>query len=254
MSGGAPPSNLASAATVGPAEVVSSATVCDPVKQGDGIKAYATYKIKCVRPGGRSSTTSSKSGGGGGDVHTEVFRRYSDFCWLHDALQYGFPGAIVPPLPEKKLTGTFETDFLQNRTRYLQKFVDRCLEHPELKQSRILLRFLTTVDPDEFQEVKGAEKVSQGLLIKWLAQTGARAYKSVAGLAGFSSSSLPTTSDDEVFEDIQRYVAMIEPHIQNTAKFAESIMGDRKEMATCHFDLGSFVLCNNTNTVFVVCE
>ena len=91
----------------------------------------------------------------------QVFRRYSDFSWLHDALQYGYPGVIIPPLPEKKLTGTFEAEFLQNRTRYLQKFIDRCLDHPELKQARILLRFLTTADPDEFQEVKGAEKVGR---------------------------------------------------------------------------------------------
>jgi sorting nexin-1/2 len=223
---------MAAASAKTSADVVASATVCDPVKQGDGIKAYATYKIKCTR---RTNSKNSNAA----PAATEVFRRYSDFCWLHDALQYGFPGVVIPPLPEKQLTGTFEPEFLQNRTRYLQKFVDRCLDHPELRQARILVCFLTTTDPDEFSEIKGAEKVSQGQLIKWLSQTGAAAYKSVAGLAGFSSSSLPTTSDDEVFEDIQRYVAMIEPHIQNTAKFAESIMADHKEMATCHFDLGA---------------
>jgi len=220
------PVSSLSSAPVPASRLVTSATVGDAVKQGEGIKAYATYKITCTRAGGLSPT--------------EVFRRYSDFCWLHDALQYRFQGAIIPPLPEKKLTGTFETEFLKNRARYLQKFLDRCLDHPDLKASKVLLRFLTVSDPGEFQEIKGAEKVSQGALLKWLTQTGARAYKSVAGFAGFSSTSLPTTQDDEVFEDIKQYVAMIEPHIQNTAKFAESIMSDRKEMAGCHFDLGSF--------------
>ena len=44
---------------------------------------------------------------------------------------------IIPPLPEKKLTGTFETEFLQNRTRFLHKFLERCLDHPELKAAQV---------------------------------------------------------------------------------------------------------------------
>jgi sorting nexin-1/2 len=210
-------------------EVVLRATVCEPVRQGDGIKAYMLYKIR--------SAVQGSSG------EAEVNRRYSDFVWLHDALQYGFPGVVVPPLPEKRLRGTFEPAFLQTRTRFLQKFLDRCLEHPELSRARVVLRFLTTADPSEFQEVKSAEKLSQGHLLDWLAQTSARAYKSVAGLAGFAATSLPTTPDDEVFEDIKRYVALIEPHINNTTKFAERIVADRKDAASCHFDLGALQSC-----------
>ncbi len=54
-----------------PAPASPSITVSDPLKNGDGVAAFITYKVRSVRPG------SAK----------EVPRRFSDFSWLQQKLQ-----------------------------------------------------------------------------------------------------------------------------------------------------------------------
>ena len=55
---------------------------------------------------------------------SEVFRRYSDFVWLREALQLAAPGAIVPPLPPVA-GGTGNTDpaFIEERKAGLLRFL-----------------------------------------------------------------------------------------------------------------------------------
>jgi hypothetical protein len=46
-------------------------------------------------------------------------RRYSDFDWLYNELTKEFPGAIIPPLPEKQTVGRFSSEFIESRRRSL---------------------------------------------------------------------------------------------------------------------------------------
>jgi hypothetical protein len=46
-------------------------------------------------------------------------RRYSDFDWLYNELTREFPGAIIPPLPEKQTVGRFSSEFIESRRRSL---------------------------------------------------------------------------------------------------------------------------------------
>jgi len=107
--------------------------VTDPVKQGDGVGAYVSYKVwsKTRLPQYKNP-------------EHEVIRRYKDFDWIFNRLQATNRGVIVPPLPEKnavaKISAT--TDFIETRRRALQVFINKVAEHPVLKTSPTLQLFL----------------------------------------------------------------------------------------------------------------
>ena len=125
--------------------------VSDPVKQGDGVQAYVSYKV--------STKTTHPSYD---KPFYESVRRFRDFAWLHDKLQEKNKGVrqslarrrapadrpnrarwrssrglmqrthgwthmmhtqvIIPPLPEKNTVQKFQmsTDFIEQRRRALQ--------------------------------------------------------------------------------------------------------------------------------------
>mmetsp|Transcript_24448 Transcript_24448/g.34513 ORF Transcript_24448/g.34513 Transcript_24448/m.34513 type:complete len:129 (-) Transcript_24448:923-1309(-) len=74
-------------------------TVSDPEKKVDGmieyISEYIQYKV----------TTEQNTAGKMNQ--SCVFRRFSDFVWLHTQLANKCKGCLIPPLPEKKLHGPF---------------------------------------------------------------------------------------------------------------------------------------------------
>jgi hypothetical protein len=71
-----------------------------------------------------------------------IYRRYSQFFWLHSELAYTYPGIVVPGLPEKIFFGRFKDDFLQFRMKSLVVFILRCAAHPQLSRSALFLRFV----------------------------------------------------------------------------------------------------------------
>jgi sorting nexin-1/2 len=85
--------------------------VADPVKQGEGVAAYVSYKV-------RTKTTHQHYS----RPFNEVVRRFRDFSWLHDKLLEKNKGTIVPALPEKSAVQKFQmqTDFIEQRRRALQ--------------------------------------------------------------------------------------------------------------------------------------
>ncbi|KAI0497321.1 hypothetical protein KFK09_020544 [Dendrobium nobile] len=67
-----------------------SVSVTDPVKLGNGVQAYISYRVM-------SKTNMPEYQG----QEKIVIRRYSDFVWLRDRLADKFKGIFIPPLPEK---------------------------------------------------------------------------------------------------------------------------------------------------------
>ena len=65
-------------------------TVTDPVKQGDGMRSYISYKINT-----RTNLPQYQW------KEFSVIHRYRDFVWLWDQLKLKFEHVIIPPLPEK---------------------------------------------------------------------------------------------------------------------------------------------------------
>jgi sorting nexin-1/2 len=85
-------------------------SVTDPVKQGDGFGSYISYKIN-TRTSLPQYTWKEFS-----QIH-----RYSDFVWLHNQLKARYPNVIIPPLPEKALTGNYDPNFISLRRHALER-------------------------------------------------------------------------------------------------------------------------------------
>jgi len=92
--------------------------VCNPQKQTDKSRSYVAYtvRVRKVKDGVESSS----------------FRRFSDFLWIHDQLVSKHPSCVVPPMPEKSLTGNFAPELMMFRSRELTRFLQRCAAHPIL--------------------------------------------------------------------------------------------------------------------------
>eukprot|EP00033_Pygsuia_biforma_P001696 GCRY01001900.1.p1 GENE.GCRY01001900.1~~GCRY01001900.1.p1 ORF type:complete len:514 (-),score=64.58 GCRY01001900.1:24-1565(-) len=71
-----------------------------------------------------------------------VTRRFKDFEWLQTGLEKIFPFAVLPSLPVKKLAGRFEENFLEDRRRMLERYLNIAAEHQTFGASRILESFL----------------------------------------------------------------------------------------------------------------
>lgn len=79
------------------------------------------------------------------DQSTEVWRRFSDFTSLLEQLQAGYPGCIVPPLPDKSLMNMLvnnDSTFIEERRRELRRFLKRVTKHRVLGQTPEFLEFL----------------------------------------------------------------------------------------------------------------
>ncbi|KAI9189151.1 intercellular trafficking and secretion [Blastocladiella emersonii ATCC 22665] len=120
-------------------------------KQGEGIKeAYVAYTIVTTDVARNKSST--------------VYRRFTDFDWLHAALVAAYPAVIVCPLPSKHrkeyLTGDrFSAEFIDRRRHSLQRFLNRIARHPVLQASTDLYHFLTAHDWN-LEELKSASKLT----------------------------------------------------------------------------------------------
>lgn len=80
-----------------------------------------------------------------------VRRRFTDFLFLYKSLYQSFPGAAVPPLPDKQRMeyvrgDRFGSDFTSRRAYSLQRFLTRLALHPELRRAPILHIFLESHD------------------------------------------------------------------------------------------------------------
>ncbi len=119
-------------------------TVGNPAKVGEGMSAYFTYEV-------RTKTSLPQYA----YAEFAVTRRFRDFDWLHSQLVAKFPGAIVPPLPEKhaaqvstyKVTGQAQSAaWLEERRSQLQRFLQRLVAHPMLHTAADLQAFLEKTD------------------------------------------------------------------------------------------------------------
>jgi hypothetical protein len=75
-----------------------------------------------------------------------VWRRFSDFEWLHKRLSITYPSAIIPLFPAKRLVGNNEEAFIKDRMTALEAYVDKVAHHPRLNTSLDLLVFLDATD------------------------------------------------------------------------------------------------------------
>ncbi|CAF3611984.1 unnamed protein product [Adineta steineri] len=91
-----------------------------------GLKAFMEYKIQAQTPGSRI-----------------VGRRYKQFDWLHEQLVNKFRFICIPPLPGKQIAGRFEQEFIEERRRQLELWLNRICRHPVLCASFPVQHFVT---------------------------------------------------------------------------------------------------------------
>ena len=120
----------------------ASITVVDPVKQGDGVNAYISYKV----------VTNTHEGGETAENVREwtVIRRFRDFFWLRQSLQKQYAGVILPPLPARNVVEKFKMapEFIEDRRRALERFLVKVAEHETLNQAASLRLFLTASESE----------------------------------------------------------------------------------------------------------
>ena len=218
--------------------------VSDPVKQGEGMQAYVSYRVatKTSLPQYRWAEFS-------------VIRRFRDFAWLQSRLMDRNPGIIIPPVPEKNVVAkySFNADFIERRRAALQVFLNRCAEHPTLRQSADLQLFL-----EANEEVWAAEansggaggavdkKVSRlGLSLKSLGQSVSRALHISTPDASVES----TLTEDPEYERTKAYIRSLVSHLDDAHREAAGLVKQQKEQADALARFGtSVILLGNTES------
>jgi sorting nexin-1/2 len=206
--------------------------VSEPVKQGEGMNAYISYKLSTTTTRPQFSKSSFS-----------VVRRYSDFVWLHAHLNAMYPGVVVPPLPEKLLVGRFSPEFVESRRRALQLFLQRCCLHPELQHSEHLTTFLEASE-EQLQAFKrdprhAAPNAQRGVLFQWLDDT----VSTISSSLITPTTNLPKTPADVEVEDMMGYIEGLEPIMTGLHKHAHGLTKRAREIADGLFEFGvSFTL------------
>lgn len=204
--------------------------VRDPVKHGDGVSAHVSYKV----------TTKTKLPQYKKD-HIEVIRRFKDFAWLWQRLQDTNRGIIVPPLPEKSAVQKFQmtADFIEQRRRALQVFINRVACHPSLKSSRDLQLFLETSEDEFAHEVARAQMEQGGGAKKTLAST-LQMFKDL----GHSTANLMSGKHDDEEEDpdyikVRDYIVQLEAHLAEVHRQSQRMIERQSKLGLSMSEFGA---------------
>ncbi len=237
-------------------DAVGYITVSDPVIHADGMNKYTSYRVECRPP---AQTDSNPNDNSVYHPFSSVLRRYSDFLWLYDCLHNERPGAIVPPLPDKQAVSRFSPEFVEDRRVGLEKFLRRVVCHPELGDVDCLMTFLRAEDL-EFQHVKkttnktmdfsesGIGSGGGGFGVDNNSLGGAGAFhlnpqKNTATLKKWFSEAKTTLSndlvsspDDDLFEEIERYIEVLHIQMKRVSNQASSLVRKSREIANGMFE------------------
>lgn len=198
-------------------------TVTDPVKQGDGFGSFISYKIN-TKTSLPQYTWKEFS-----QIH-----RYSDFVWLHERLKARFPNVIIPPLPEKAVTGNFDPNFISLRRTALERFLNRIAAHPTLQLSEDLQTFLeaneetlaaakkTVIEPRKQQQQSGG-------IGRWFKE----AFQSAS-----NSLSAPQEFADPAYEEQKMKIEELKEQVVQLKRFTEKLVMHRRLLSMAHAELG----------------
>jgi len=208
-------------------------TVSDPIKR-EGVMSYTTYKV---------NTMTNRPDLGGSSF--SVIRRFTHFKDLHRQLADEFPGAVVPPLPEKRGLGRFEDEFVEARRRNLERFLERVALHPELKASAHLVRFLTADEAElggEPEDGAGGEDGAPAAkgkgLMSWVKKTVNKATALSTQLGATPHVNPTQTPEDLRFEELSEYIKGLEIQLDNVATHARALKERNAELGKGLFDFG----------------
>lgn len=225
--------------------------VVDPVKQGDGVNAYISYKV-----------ISNLNVHEGNISRREVIRRFRDFTWLRNCLRKKFCGIILPPLPPRSVVEKYKMtpDFVEDRRRALEKFLYNVLSHPILSTSTELKLFLQasesefSIESSRVSSELGAAAPAEsggasGLASKTL-HTASKFLKSLSDTAGFALNSThvslgsSTVQQHVKYEETPEYIAIrnyfnhLEAHLNEVHQQAQRLTRQHERLGKSLSEFG----------------
>lgn len=234
-----------------PEDAASFITVSDPVQHSEGMNKFTSYRVDVAN----NTNAENPNNNTQDDMFrppncTAVLRRYSDFLWLYERLHKERAGSIVPPLPEKQAVSRFSQAFIEDRRVNLERFLRRIAVHPELYDANSLDTFLRA-DDMSFQTAKNAK----GQVADAMVMTNSIAYPSnpvlsvpprkkdgikkwFAETKASMSGDLVRSPDDDLFEEIDRYIDGLEKQMKNVQQQASLLVRKDKELANGLFEFG----------------
>ena len=125
--------------------------------RGEGSKRYVEYTVKVQTTLPIFELSESI-----------VHRRYSQFEWLQKELERSSAKMLVPPIPDKawqrqlpffgKKDDQFQEEFIEERRRGLEEFINKVAEHPLVQNERALHVFLFDAEIDLSRYIPGKVK------------------------------------------------------------------------------------------------
>jgi len=210
--------------------------VTDPVKQGEGVGAFVAYKV-------RTRSTAPSFTGTPTRPPSEVTRRFRDFSWLQQKLQERNKGIIVPALPEKSAVQKFQmsTEFIEQRRRALQVFLNKVASHPVLRDAKELTTFLAASDEEWTLEMARWQAESSATKTPTGAVSGAlQWFKSLQ----HSAQNMVSGRSDDVLEDaeyikVRDYITSLEGHLVEAHRQAGRLVRKEAELAGALAEFGN---------------
>ncbi|KAK7278688.1 hypothetical protein RJT34_23723 [Clitoria ternatea] len=212
-----------------PSQPFLSVSVTDPVKLGNGVQAYISYRV--------ITKTNFPEYQGPEKI---VIRRYSDFVWLRDRLFEKYKGIFIPPIPEKSAVEKFRfsAEFIEMRRQALDIFVNRIASHHELQQSDDLRTFLQaeeeTMERLRSQET-GIFKKKPSDLMQIFKDVQSKVSDVVLG------KEKPVEECDPEYEKMKHYIFELENHLAEAQKHAYRLVKRHRELGQSLSDFGKAV-------------
>ncbi|XP_008806102.1 sorting nexin 1 isoform X2 [Phoenix dactylifera] len=229
ISPGSPPGSSSQSPRSPSAPLFLSVTVTDPVKLGNGVQAYISYRV--------ITKTNLPEYQGPEKI---VIRRYSDFVWLHDRLAEKYKGIFIPPLPEKSAVEKFRfsAEFIEMRRQALDIFINRIASHPQLKQSEDLRTFLQedeeTMERARSQETGIFKKKPTDLM---------QIFKDVQSMVSdvVLGKEKPVEESNPEYEKLKHYIFELEDHLAEAQKQAYRLVKRHRELGQSLADFGKAI-------------
>lgn len=203
-----------------------SVSVTDPVKLGNGVQAYISYRV--------ITKTNFPEYQGPEKI---VIRRYSDFVWLRDRLFEKYKGIFIPPVPEKSAVEKFRfsAEFIEMRRQGLDLFVNRIASHPELQHSEDLKTFLQA-DEETMERLRSQDtgyfKKKPADLMQIFKDVQSKVSDVVLG------KEKPVEESNPEYEKLKHYIFELENHLAESQKHAYRLVKRHRELGESLSDFG----------------
>ena len=204
---------------------VRAVVVKQPELVGEGLSAYERYPM----------VVSS--------IHFEaITHRYSDFELLRAALARRFPACIIPAIPPRTLLKTSisayfvsDPEFLENRRRGLEEFMNQTLDHRKLRTSPELSEFLSVSDPlySSLQASSAPQDSWSSRILSFGWSYGSRITHVLSRPIVLAKS-----EEDRRFDEIKGDISLWKGQLEQLKTNMEEMMALAQGLSGCFYSLG----------------